>query len=102
MEFIPCQHFLVYSKKTFSGCIREVISQRGSHVLRSLLGKERNELIRMGGEGGTKALPETVETSQLGSHGSGHETAEQGKDFQLAMENQKFCTINQVDMLKDQ
>lgn len=34
----------------------------------------------MRGEGGTKALPEAVEASQLGSHGSGHKTAEQGKD----------------------
>jgi hypothetical protein len=54
----------------------------------------------MGGEGGTKALPETVETSQLGSHGSGHKTAEQDKDFQLAQKNQNICTINQVDHAK--
>lgn len=32
--------------------------------------KECNQLIGMRGEGGTKSFTETVEASQLGSHGS--------------------------------
>jgi hypothetical protein len=50
------------------------VALKHSFALVNILGKERDELIGMGAEGVTKALPETVETSQLGSHGSGQKS----------------------------